>query len=484
MPMPSDADLVHSVQSGDEKAFETLVAKYRSRIYTAISAFIDSPQDREDIAQETFINAFRNLHQLSKPERLGSWLDRIAQNQCRDWMRKNRVQTVPIDEVEENLPNSDDSPEQSSVEAERRRIIAQAIEALPQAERQIARAHYLEDASHDELVSQYDISYQSVSGRLFRAKRRLAKRLRHLLGGVLVPPTTTLKNISSGGHTAMKIGTASKTTVGVIAVVALVFVGSRHLLSPEEDSTPSVGVVASTSNESIRPVDQTGNTRESTVTSSLSEDKPQISAEEMEQVEDFFAQLEADDAESDTGQLPKAEFRQDADERVAANADALTKVTEQSAEEVMNAFLEAFRILDEDAMRLLLTADMIERTDLLAPVGFSVETTEVRVEERDGTEGVEHPDRVEEEEEENRQLEQLMLEPVLKMISQAEVVNSGYVGDEFHFRLGMPALEMPGEVPGIDPKTTLPPYIPIPDMLIKMRKEADAWRIYDNETLD
>ena len=298
MPMPSDADLVHSVQSGDEKAFETLVAKYRSRIYTAISAFIDSPQDREDIAQETFINAFRNLHQLSKPERLGSWLDRIAQNQCRDWLRKNRVQTVPIDEVEENLPNSDDSAEQSSVEAERRRIIAQAIEELPQAERQIARAHYLEDASHDELVSRHDISYQSVSGRLFRAKRKLAKRLRHLLGGVLVPPTTTLKNISSGGLTAMKIGTASKITVGVIFVVALVFVGSRQLLSPEEDSSPSIEVTASITDNPDQSGSKIGANRKNVVTAPSPADEPQISTEEMEQIEDVFAQLEADDAQS------------------------------------------------------------------------------------------------------------------------------------------------------------------------------------------
>ena len=478
MPMPSDADLVQSVQSGDEKAFETLVAKYRSRIYTAISAFIDSPQDREDIAQETFINAFRNLHQLSKPERLGSWLDRIAQNQCRDWMRKNRVQTVPIDEVEENLPNSDDSPEQSSVEAERRRIIAQAIEALPQAERQIARAHYLEDASHEELVSRHDISYQSVSGRLFRAKRRLAKRLRHLLGGVLVPPTTTPKYISSGGLTAMKIGTASKITVGVIAVVALVFVGSRHLLSPEEDSTPSVGVVASPSNGSIRPVDQTGNTRESTVTSSLTEDKPQISAEEMEQVEDFFAQLEADDAESDTGQPPEVEFRQDADERVTGNADALTENTEQSVEEVMNAFLKAFRILDEDAMSSLMAAD----TDL----GGSSSVLEI------GGVGIEKvlmapADEVPDEvvvgivEEAGAKLEQMMFPLILKMINQAEIVDSGHVGDEFHFRLRMPAPEVPMQVSGIEVKSNITSP---PDLLIKMRKENGSWRIYDGETLD
>ena len=123
-------------------------------------------------------------------------------------------------------------------------------------------------------------------------------------------------------------------------------------------------------NESIHSVDRSDNARESAVATSLGEDKPQISAEEMGQVEDFFAQLEADDAESDTGQLAEAEFRQDADESVGGNTRVFTENTEQSAEEVMNAFLEAFRILDEDAMSSLMTADMIERTDFLAPVGF------------------------------------------------------------------------------------------------------------------
>ena len=482
MPAPSDTDLVQSAQSGDEKAFEMLVQKYRPRIDSAISAFIDNPQDREDIAQETIINAYRNLRQISKPERFGAWVATIAQNQCRDWMRKNRIQTVPIDEVEEKALQSDDSPEQNSVEAEQRRIIAQAIETLPQTERQIARDHYLENASHDELVSRHGISYQSVSARLFRAKRKLAKRLRHLLGGFFVPPAT-LKEISSGGLTAMKIGTVPKITVAVIAIAALVFIGSRQMKSPEENLSLSDKIVQSMPNESIHSMDQTDDARESTVTSPLTEDKPQISAEEMEQVEDFFAQLETDDAQSDTGQLAEAEFRQDADERVTSNTDALTENTEQSAEEVMNAFLKAFRIYDRGAMRSLLTADMRKREMLLAPYNFSasVEISEVRVEERDGTEGVQHQDLAEKAEEASRQLEQLMFEPLLKMISQVEVVSSGYVGDEFHFRLGMPAPEMPAPSTEAVIETEIPPP---PDTLIMMRKVDGDWRIYDSETLD
>ena len=148
--------------------------------------------------------------------------------------------------------------------------------------------------------------------------------------------------------------------------------------------------------------------------------------------------------------------------------------------------MEAFRILDEDAMRPLFSVEMREHEMQIAPVEFSanVEISAVRVEERDGSEGVQHQDLVAEAEKASRELEQIMLQPFLEVISQAEVVSSGHVGAEFHFRLGMPALEMPKQVPGIDTKIPLPPDMPIPDILIKMRKEDNVWRIYDGESLD
>ena len=121
--MLTDAELVESARSGDEKAFETLVEKHRARIDSTISSFISNAQDREDIAQETFINAYRNLHQLSKPDSFSYWLVTIAQNLCRNWLNKHRSRTIPIDEVDENLLNSDSAPERESIEAEQRQII-------------------------------------------------------------------------------------------------------------------------------------------------------------------------------------------------------------------------------------------------------------------------------------------------------------------------------------------------------------------------
>lgn len=84
----------------------------------------------------------------------------------------------------------------------------------------------------------------------------------------------------------MKVGTVSKITVGMIAIIALVFIGSRQLLSPEEDSSLSITGKPMQSNTEIDTA------RGSVVTTPLRGDEPQISAEEMEQIEDFFAQLE------------------------------------------------------------------------------------------------------------------------------------------------------------------------------------------------
>ena len=479
--MLTDAELVESTQSGDEKAFETLVEKHRARIDATISAFIDNTQDREDIAQETFITAHRNMHQLSNPNRFRYWLVTIARNQCRDWMRRNQSHTIPIDEVDENLLNSDNSPERESIEAEQQQIIAQAIETLPETERQVASAYYLEGESHKELIGRHGISYQAVCARLSRAKQKLAKRLGHLLTGVFVSPVTTLKQIYSGGLTVMKVGTVPKITAGIVAIIVLAFIGTRQFISSKEDSLPSVEVATSTPNKSAHLMAQTDTTRKGAVTAPLPEDKPQISAEEMGQIEDFFVQLDeaGGQSETDTAQLSTDAAAQQS----TADGDAIdTKVSpeyiEQSAEDMMNAFVTALRNLDIDAMRPILTGNVKEHFESMARNSSAqIRIGEVRSETSDGV-----PTRLVEEmaEKVTRQLEQKLFESMLKMYNQAEIVSSEYVDDEFHFRVRMPTLEIP-KMPDVELDVE-PPFLP--DHLFKMQKVDGAWIIYDHETLD
>ena len=144
----------------------------------------------------------------------------------------------------------------------------------------------------------------------------------------------------------MKVGTIPKITAGVVAVVILAYIGTRQFIWPKVDTPPSVEIV--TSSESINSVARRDTIRNSAVTAPPREDKPQISAEEMRQIEDVFAQLDEADALSETNtsqQLTDAALDQDSD-----SGDAYPFVKSEdshlSAEEVMNAFVEAFKNLD------------------------------------------------------------------------------------------------------------------------------------------
>ena len=94
------------------------------------------------------------------------------------------------------------------VRQEQRELIRRTMETLPQKDRDIARAFYLEGASYDELTSTHGLSYNAIAFRLFRIKRQLSKRLRYLLTGVFVSPGLTLKKLYTRGLTIMKVGTA------------------------------------------------------------------------------------------------------------------------------------------------------------------------------------------------------------------------------------------------------------------------------------
>ncbi len=478
--MLTDAELVESARSGDEKAFETLVEKHRARIDATISSFIKNPQDREDIAQETFINAYRNLHQLANPDHFSHWLVTIARNQCRDWIRKHRSRTIPIDEVDENLLNSDNSPERESIEAEQQQIIAQAIKALPETERQIASAHYLEGESHRELANRHGISYQAVCVRLSRAKQKLAKRLGHLLTGVFVSPITSLKQIYSGGLAVMKVGTVPKITVGAVAIIVLVFIGTRQFISSKEDSSPSVEVVTSAPTESANSPAQTDTTRNGAVTAPLPESKSQISAEELQQIEDFFAQLDEADTQSETDTSQQATDAALDENTDATDSSTASESTTQSAEDVMNAYLEAFRNFDVDAILPLLTDAAKKEFESRLPILMG----ELPQEMVDIAYNSGFP---EEMVDETLQMIRGMVQPILRqMFSQAEIVSREYIGDEFHFRLRVPSPEMP-EILGMlgrdiseVPETIEVPEMPeMPDLLRKMRKEDGTWQIYE-----
>ena len=475
--MAKDNMLIYRAQTGDEEAFAELMREYHAFVYAIVTGIVSNPHDAEEVVQDTFLNAYRGLTQLENIVKFKSWLAQIARNRARNWLREQRGDTVPIDEVSEQMLQTEDSPDERLTRLEQRELIRRTMETLPPKDRDIARAFYLEGASYNELTNTHGLSAKAISFRLSRAKRQLSKRLRYLLTGIFVSPGLTLKKLYSGGLTVMKIGTVPKITVGAAALVALIFIGYigiRQMNAPPVEErvylSPWEGGAARPQNSSEGLAAQTDSTQDG----ESQDNQPQIaaaeSAAETEPIDDSFGQLD----ETNTAQFAtEMEFESDADQNLFTEAAASSESTSQSAEDVMYAYLEAVKNLDADTMHPLVTGTVREQLEESLPgeAPSKIEIGKVRNE-------TETPDEVVEEmaEEMTRQLEQRLFEPVRKMYSRTEIVNGEYVGDEFHFQLRMPALKIP-EMPDVEITFSSPPSPT--NTFLKMRKENGAWLIYE-----
>ena len=197
--------LISSAQSGDDKAFVDLIEAYHAYVYTIVNEIVCNSHDAEDVVQETFVNAYRGLPQLKDRAKFKSWLAEIARNCARNWLRRRRVDTVPIDEVDVDSLRTSESPSALLIRDEQRELVRRAMMTLSQKDREIARAYYLDGASYDELIRVHRLSYKAISFRLSRAKQILSERLKHLRTDVIAPPTTAAKGRESRGFSTVQI---------------------------------------------------------------------------------------------------------------------------------------------------------------------------------------------------------------------------------------------------------------------------------------
>ena len=445
--MANDNTLIYRAQTGDEGAFTELMREYYPLVYTIVIRIVDNPHDAEEVVQDTFLNAYRGLAQLENAAKFKSWLAEIARNCARQWVRKRRINTISLEEVGERVLQTQDSPDERLTRQEQRELIRRTMETLPQKDRDIARAFYLEGASYDELTSTHGLSYNAIAFRLFHIKRKLSKQLRYLLTSVFVSPGLTLKKLYSGGLNVMKVGTVPKITVGAAALIAVIFIGfiglrqmnvpiveERVYLSPWEDGTP-------------RPrYNPEGLLTDTTQDTESRNNLPQIAtAAGMESIDDFFDQPNETDM---TQFATEPEFELDAEQHFTTDISASSESTNRSAEDVMYAYFEAWRDSDSKVMYSLMT-EQYKRSiqdNSANRASTSDEAPAETVETR----------------------RQMRVEALRELRKQSSIVSSEYAGDEFHFRLRTPE--------GTSDQGM--PMFTCPYQQVKMRKENGVWQVY------
>jgi RNA polymerase sigma-70 factor, ECF subfamily len=169
-----ERELVERCRSGDERAFQELVDRYKDLVFALIARTVQDRSRAEDLAQDVFLRIHRGLPYFRGEARLSTWIYRIVANVClHDHGRAPR--TAPLDEAHnaDALSTSD----RQFTDLEVRDRLEKAIARLPANYRLLIAAHYLRGVQYDELAEALQLPLGTVKTQLYRAKQQLRRLL-------------------------------------------------------------------------------------------------------------------------------------------------------------------------------------------------------------------------------------------------------------------------------------------------------------------
>ena len=176
----SESHLIRKLQHGNLKALGTLFTTYKDMVYRTALAITRDKRSAEDILQECFVRLYTYAASVDTKRPLKPWLYRVTVNLSYDWSSKKPTQ--PLDEILEwlsGLPGPFPSPDRQAEEKEMMRMVRQIIDELPGLHRAVIVLFYLENLSLDEISQVLELPLGTVKSRLYYARERLRKALKH-----------------------------------------------------------------------------------------------------------------------------------------------------------------------------------------------------------------------------------------------------------------------------------------------------------------
>jgi RNA polymerase sigma-70 factor (ECF subfamily) len=191
----SEFDLVKRCQAGDTEAFDELVTRYRTRVFGMINNMVHSEQDAWDLAQESFLKAWKSIGRFRGQSSFYTWIYRIVMNVTIDWLRKKQVkgggaefddaiQLREIDPASNTVPKTEALSHQAMERDEIRTRIEKAISQLSPEHRAVILMKEIEDMQYHEIAEALRCSIGTVMSRLFYARKKLQALLKDVYENV------------------------------------------------------------------------------------------------------------------------------------------------------------------------------------------------------------------------------------------------------------------------------------------------------------
>ncbi|MDE2125079.1 MAG: sigma-70 family RNA polymerase sigma factor [Armatimonadetes bacterium] len=179
MPAPpsqaaTDEQLFHRIRKGEQRAFGELVDRYADKIYRLTRRFTQNATEAEDLSQDIFIAVYTGIPRFLGRSTPGTWIYRIAMNQCLEYRRKRRIETLPLfEEVALSAAATEAGPEQLAEKSELRRRIERALTHLSPLHQQVILLHELHELTYQEVAAMLGIPVGTVKSRLANAFQKL-----------------------------------------------------------------------------------------------------------------------------------------------------------------------------------------------------------------------------------------------------------------------------------------------------------------------
>ena len=166
-------------EDGDQRAYADLMRMYKEPIYLLLLKLTNNPTEADDLTMEAFGKAFASLHLYTPTHAFSTWLFSIATNNCVDFIRKKRLQTIYLDDIrtksegevyEYPIPSEGDNPEENIIHEQRVQILREVVRQLKPRYRKLVEMRYFEEMSYEEIAEELDMPLGTVKVQLFRAR--------------------------------------------------------------------------------------------------------------------------------------------------------------------------------------------------------------------------------------------------------------------------------------------------------------------------
>ena len=179
----ADGDLIARARAGEDRAFATLLSRYKPGLYGFVRRYVSDADAAVDVVQETFVSAWRSLDRFDARRPFPVWLRAIALNKCRDRARRLAVRRFILGETDDQSAEAQAQPdpepfgEEKLYPTQRRVLVQRALDRLPPKLKEPLLLTYFDELTQQEAADLLGVTVKTIETRVYRARQRLAELL-------------------------------------------------------------------------------------------------------------------------------------------------------------------------------------------------------------------------------------------------------------------------------------------------------------------